>query len=289
MNFLAGHYTQIINDNVVAIGCGATQCGNSYYMYCNYATGQMDTSKPYVSGTPCTNCSSGLCTNGLCNCNKVCLNDGTLDTKTCTCLCYPYATGEFCEKLTCNLTDAQLGCWTPGDTSLCQYSNTVVDCPFTCGVCSKTLIPQTIQTATPSTSTTTKSTTTTTLSTSTAKSSTRLSSTTTKATSTTTLSTSTAKSSTRLSSTTTSFRISTSPSSSTSTKPITTTTLSLLVVPPTAPTSVGSSVYTCNQQKGFSLFQSSVTVCNMDSSGKSRQASEVNCFFFHYKKLFCYY
>ena len=149
MNFLAGHYTQIINDNVVAIGCGATQCGNSYYMYCNYATGQMDTSKPYVSGTPCTECGQELCSNVLCHCNKICFNYGTLDTKTCTCLCQPFAIGEFCEQLTCNVTDTQLGCLTPGDTSLCQYSNTVSYCPFTCGLCSKTLIQQNIQTVAP--------------------------------------------------------------------------------------------------------------------------------------------
>jgi hypothetical protein len=102
-------------------------------MYCNYAAGQGGTDRPYVTGTPCTNCSSGMCLNKLCGCSKVCVNYGTLDTLSCTCMCPRYAFGEICEKLSCNLTDAQYGCWTPGDTSLCGYSNTVQDCPFTCG------------------------------------------------------------------------------------------------------------------------------------------------------------
>ena len=135
-----GHYTQIINDGTYAVGCGASQCGSSFYAYCNYAFGQYGTSKPYASGTPCTNCNSNLCSNNLCNCNKICQNGGTLDTSTCTCKCLPYAVGDLCEQLTCSQSDQAYGCWGPGDKTYCQYSNTVNDCPFTCGVCSKTLV-----------------------------------------------------------------------------------------------------------------------------------------------------
>ncbi len=93
-----------MNDRSVAVGCGASKCGNSYYMYCNYAFGQYGVSKPFVSGTPCTNC--GQCSNNLCGCNKLCANYGTLNKQTCTCACQPYATGDTCETLLCNQSDA---------------------------------------------------------------------------------------------------------------------------------------------------------------------------------------
>ena len=109
-------------------------------MYCNYASGQSEFNKPYVTGTPCTNCSTGMCSNNLCGCSKVCLNFGTLDTLSCTCICPMYAFGEFCEKLSCNLTDIQLGCWGPGDGDYCNYSDAIAACPFTCGVCQVKLV-----------------------------------------------------------------------------------------------------------------------------------------------------
>ena len=101
---LAGHYTQIVNDGTVAVGCGATKCGNSYYAYCNYAVGQYGISQPFVSGKPCTNCSK--CSNNLCSCNKLCANYGKLNKQTCTCTCQPYATGNTCETLICDKSDA---------------------------------------------------------------------------------------------------------------------------------------------------------------------------------------
>jgi hypothetical protein len=67
-----GHYTQIINHGTFLIGCGLTQCGTSYYAYCNHASSQSNISFPYTSGTPCSTCGAGQCSNNLCNCNEVC-------------------------------------------------------------------------------------------------------------------------------------------------------------------------------------------------------------------------
>ena len=135
-----GHYTLIINDGVYAVGCGATRCGNDFYMYCNYASGQYGITVPYTSGTPCSNCSSDMCIDNLCQCNKICQNYGTLNSTNCTCMCQPYATGEYCEKLICTKSDQQYGCWAPGNKNICMYSNTVAKCPFTCGICQLTLV-----------------------------------------------------------------------------------------------------------------------------------------------------
>ena len=131
-----GHYSQIINDGVYAVGCGVTNCGTSFYAYCNYASGQYGTSQPYSNGTVCANCDLSSCSNNLCSCNKVCQNYGTLNTLNCTCQCQPYATGELCEKLICDKNDTTYGCWGAGNSLYCTYSNTVAACPFTCGICS---------------------------------------------------------------------------------------------------------------------------------------------------------
>lgn len=103
------------------MGCGGSQCGSTYYAYCNYEYGLQSTSTPYTSGTPCSNCSSGQCANNLCNCSKICQNYGTLNTLTCTCQCMAYATGPLCENLMCNATDAQYGCWGPGNVSTNRF------------------------------------------------------------------------------------------------------------------------------------------------------------------------
>jgi hypothetical protein len=109
-------------------------------MYCNYASGQSVVEKPYSPGIPCTSCRRNLCTNNICTCNKICQNYGTLNSLTCQCVCQPYATGDYCEELVCNKTDAQYGCWKTGNKNLCNYKNTVINCPFTCGICKITLV-----------------------------------------------------------------------------------------------------------------------------------------------------
>jgi hypothetical protein len=111
-----------------------SRCGGSIYAFCNYAKGQMTTALPYTSGTPCSQCALGLCSNNLCHCSKVCQNYGTLDTSTCTCNCTPYATGELCEKLVCDKSDNFYGCW-GDDPNYCKYSNVVFLCPHLCGIC----------------------------------------------------------------------------------------------------------------------------------------------------------
>ena len=101
-----GDKAQIITDQLYSIGCGVSQCDNGYVYICNYATDSYSSNKPYLSGKPCTNCSS--CSNNLCNCNKVCQNYGILNTQTCKCQCLPYATGDQCEIMLCDQNDAGL-------------------------------------------------------------------------------------------------------------------------------------------------------------------------------------
>ena len=50
MERIIGHYTQIIGDDTYAVGCGAAKCGNNFYMYCNYASGQSLVNTPYLQG-----------------------------------------------------------------------------------------------------------------------------------------------------------------------------------------------------------------------------------------------
>ena len=47
------------------------------YVYCNYATGQMSYTTPFLQGKACQGCPNS-CSNGLCTCNKVCQNGGVL-------------------------------------------------------------------------------------------------------------------------------------------------------------------------------------------------------------------
>lgn len=76
---IVGHYTQIVNNLVSRVGCGAARCGNEFYAYCNYVGAQMDTNKPYILGTAsCNMCPSSRCINNLCECKKVCQNGGIL-------------------------------------------------------------------------------------------------------------------------------------------------------------------------------------------------------------------
>jgi hypothetical protein len=162
-------------------------------------------------------------------------------------------------------------------------------------VCSKTIIPQTIQTDIPTTqsTTTTKQTTKTATTTrastamsssltnspsTTMKPSTKVSSTTMKPS--TKVSSTTIKPSTKVSSTTQSSSTSLSPSSSSQTISVflsSVKTSGFNSFPTVVPTASGTSIGICFGE--FSLFpNTNITVCNMDSLGYLRQASEV---FFH--------
>ena len=90
---------------MVTVGCGAANCGDTNYVFCKYAKENAELSKPWVNGSSCTDCGSDNCSDNLCSCNKLCFNYGTLDKKTCTCKCPPYATGDTCEKLVCDKSD----------------------------------------------------------------------------------------------------------------------------------------------------------------------------------------
>ncbi|GFS25792.1 cysteine-rich venom protein Mr30 [Elysia marginata] len=126
------------------IGCGYASCrrpggfGQVPFYVCNYASGQYRLDTPYTSGARrCSDCPES-CKNGLCDCNgKLCLNSGTLDINKCICKCQKTYTGSDCSVLSCPKEDV----WWCKDTPVqdCKkYSNYPYDCPYHCGVCSKT-------------------------------------------------------------------------------------------------------------------------------------------------------
>ena len=77
---MIGHYTQVVSSLASKVGCGAAKCGSKIYAYCNYATGQMSYTTPFLKGQACKSCPNS-CSNGLCTCNKVCQNGGVLGKK----------------------------------------------------------------------------------------------------------------------------------------------------------------------------------------------------------------
>merc|ERR1712004_18600 len=88
-----GHYTQVVHNDAIAIGCGYAKCKGTFnwpfaHTYvCNYAYGQLGSTMntPYTSGSSCSAC-PGKCSNKLCDCgNTVCYNGNTLNLRTCTC------------------------------------------------------------------------------------------------------------------------------------------------------------------------------------------------------------
>ena len=95
-----GHYTQVVNAQTARVGCGAAQCGGPKLLaYCNYATGQSDTQRPYEAGVSCSKCSAANCVLGaLCNCSILCQNNGNLDLSRCVCNCPPGFSGSVCER-----------------------------------------------------------------------------------------------------------------------------------------------------------------------------------------------
>ena len=93
-----GHYTQLVNNGVGRVGCGAALCdSSSIYAYCNYALGQSEVNRPYTSGPGCSLCPNSKCVNNLCQCDLVCQNNGVLDVNKCTCTCDSSYEGSQCE------------------------------------------------------------------------------------------------------------------------------------------------------------------------------------------------
>ena len=92
-----GHYTQIIDSKTSRVGCGAAKCDSGIYAYCNYATAQDDWKQPFKSGQSCSQCSINNCESKLCNCSKLCQNNGILDPIKCECNCIQNFKGELCQ------------------------------------------------------------------------------------------------------------------------------------------------------------------------------------------------
>lgn len=134
--FKVGHYTQIITEDSVRVGCGAAVLDKVAYVFCNYASAQADYIRPYENGTSCSMCSKENCKDNICTCNKFCQNHGILDPVKCTCTCPDYSHGDECENLLCSKTDTQYGCFNPNDSKMCLYHNAVYRCPHLCGFCS---------------------------------------------------------------------------------------------------------------------------------------------------------
>ncbi|XP_063424475.1 cysteine-rich venom protein kaouthin-2-like isoform X1 [Mytilus trossulus] len=133
-----GHYTQIVWADSIKLGCGYAQCNSArtHFYVCNYGpAGNIgDTSKPYKQGTPCQDC-PGNCVNKLCDCDKVCLNGGTLDLSACTCSCKSGYSGPDCSLNCVTKTDPGY-CGTQYPPSHCvTYSNVPSDCPHMCKIC----------------------------------------------------------------------------------------------------------------------------------------------------------
>ncbi|XP_064611965.1 peptidase inhibitor 16-like [Liolophura sinensis] len=97
------HYHQTLLDESRKIGCGMTFCrsmttvsmSNGYFLVCNYSPAtNKGSSRPYVSGTPCSNCPSAYptCENNLCRSHPFCRgiecnNGGQLMSDLCLCDC----------------------------------------------------------------------------------------------------------------------------------------------------------------------------------------------------------
>ncbi|XP_052093281.1 cysteine-rich venom protein Mr30-like isoform X2 [Mytilus californianus] len=133
-----GHYTQVVWADSIKLGCGYAHCTTTrIHLYvCNYGpAGNIgDTSKPYKQGTPCQDC-PGNCANKLCDCDKVCLNGGSLDLSTCTCNCKSGYSGPDCSLNCATKTDPGY-CGTQYPPSYCAtFSNVPSDCPHMCQIC----------------------------------------------------------------------------------------------------------------------------------------------------------
>jgi len=159
---MIGHYTQVVNNAAILVGCGYADCSGSSVVsgvyanptyVCNYAYGQtrQDMIAPYVSGSSCAACPDH-CSDNLCDCGaKVCLNGGSLNLATCQCDCDTPSLfgGDNCETVTCPATDPGQ-CGTSYPVEYCtKYSNVPADCPFMCGLCDPSLEVKPVKPACP--------------------------------------------------------------------------------------------------------------------------------------------
>ncbi|XP_070574534.1 uncharacterized protein [Ptychodera flava] len=154
-SYVCGHYTQVVWASTYAVGCGIAHCTtvtsstftNAFIVTCNYGPAGNYPTQPFVSGSPCTKCASGigqcyenqcrLCSEHSepCECNAVCHNCGTL-TNDCTCTCQDGWYGSDCDTA-CENTHHYCGA-NPGwyDSSTCSFADYVpVYCPLMCGIC----------------------------------------------------------------------------------------------------------------------------------------------------------
>lgn len=59
------------------------------------------------------------------------------DLKTCKCSCPAFTAGLECERLVCDKSDKEYGCWTE-KASDCTYANIPPICPRLCQICQPT-------------------------------------------------------------------------------------------------------------------------------------------------------
>nr|XP_054748344.1 uncharacterized protein LOC129253930 isoform X1 [Lytechinus pictus] len=165
---VCGHYTQVVWASTYAVGCGRTFCSsvsngwsNAYIVTCNYGpAGNYNGVRPYLSGSSCTQCDSGigecyenkcrLCSehNEACDCQAVCQNCGTLNND-CTCTCRDGHYGSDCSTV-CEDTHEYCG-GNPGwPLSWCTEDRSYVltNCPLFCGLCNEADPSQTCDSST---------------------------------------------------------------------------------------------------------------------------------------------
>ncbi|XP_071799609.1 uncharacterized protein [Asterias amurensis] len=156
---MCGHYTQVTWATSKAVGCGMAFCPittggvtwkNAWLVTCNYGPAGNWGGVPFLSGTPCTQCTSGIgqCYNNLCRlcsthsgsceCKQVCLNGGVLDAQKCSCSCADGFHGTDCSK---ECTDYHNNCGAnPGwPKSWCDadHSYVLTNCPAMCDLCTR--------------------------------------------------------------------------------------------------------------------------------------------------------
>jgi len=155
---ICGHYTAVTWAKTTEVGCGLTFCPSisgltkAHFIVCNYApAGNFQGEKPFLKGSPCTQCDSGkfYCNNGLCDgtCNsagpncqcKVSCQKCGKPTNDCRCNCQAGTMGPDC-SMVCSDKDPKCGA-NPGLPSfLCTMTDPnwafVKDsCPKMCGKC----------------------------------------------------------------------------------------------------------------------------------------------------------
>ncbi|XP_072024191.1 uncharacterized protein [Amphiura filiformis] len=152
-----GHYTQLVWAETTSLGCGLSFCprtsnwthSDSWIMTCYYGpAGNYIGVRPYVSGPSCTQCKSevGQCYNNMCrlcsdhnepcDCRQQCVNCGTVDPFSCTCICQDGWYGPDCGKF-CNETHPYCGAnpgW-PGPSYCGTHQMIPKHCPKMCGLC----------------------------------------------------------------------------------------------------------------------------------------------------------